>query len=344
MLRGAFYFLMLLISLFSAPLYADEVLRVLIWPGYTDKDWVQAFAEKHQVQVEITEVGTDDELQEKFAEDGGNAYDLITANTVEIAKLRNTGRLLPLRLAQIPNRNRQLRTFRELLSIPGISQNGEAYAMPFAYGELGLIYNKALLKEPPRSIASLWDPALRGKVLAYNGSSHNFSLASFALGQQPFHIAPQEWPQTLDKLVALRRNVLSFYTQPEEVVELFRQHSIALIYANYGLQQLKMLEQNGAHVGYSIPEEGALAWLDCWAINRNTRHPELAEQWINYSLEPAISHAMTERYGINNTLESPPSQANGKMLWLEQVEDPQRRASLWRRILSGENLEQLKRP
>ena len=336
--------LALLAGLLCLPASATEVLRILTWPGYTDSDWVQAFAEQHQVQVEVTEVGSDDELQEKFAAHGGNDYDLIAANTVEIAKLRVAERLLPLRLDNIPNRNRQLRQFRNLLNIPGIGQAGEVYAMPFAYGEMGLIYNKVLIKEPPRSIESLWDPKLRGKVLAYNGSSHNFSLASLALGRQPFHIAPNEWPNTADKLIALRRNVLSFYMQPEEVVELFRKHSVALIYANYGLQQLKMLEQNGAQVGYSIPKEGALAWLDCWAINRSTPRRLLAEQWIDFSLNPAISHAITERHGINNTLEKPPFQAGGKLLWLEQVEDPARRAKLWRRILAGESPEQLKQP
>lgn len=70
------------------------------------------------------------------------------------------------------------------------------------------------------------------------------------------------------KLVELRRNSLTFYQSVEDAVRLFKENQIALIYGNYGTQQLKALRDMGANVGYIIPKEGALAWLDCWAITR----------------------------------------------------------------------------
>ena len=72
---------------------------------------------------------------------------------------------------------------------------------------------------------------------------------------------------------------------PEESVELFQHHAVALLFANYGRQQLKLLRDAGADVGYMIPQEGALAWLDCWAVTRGVKNRRLAESWINYMLE-----------------------------------------------------------
>jgi len=202
---------------------------------------------------------------------------------------------------------------------------------------MGLIYDRQQFSQPPQSITSMWDPKFQGRVLAFNTSSHNFSLASLARGGDPFHIAAADFPLVTDQLVALRRNVLTFYSLPEEAAELFREHSVALLFANYGRQQLKQLQDAGADVGYVIPREGALAWLDCWAISRNARDPVLAEAWINFTLEPHVSRALSERQGLSNTLVEPVGMGpSAQLIWLRPVEDDAHRTALWQRIMSGD--------
>lgn len=339
------FLVLLLSSLFCLPLQAEEVLRLLTWSGYADSDLVRAFEQRYGVEVEVTFVGSDDELRHKLAEDAGSHYDVIAANTSEIRHFAEQNLLQPLRLNNLPNRSRQLRQFRELNEIPGLTRDGKAYGIPYTYAEMGLIYNRALLHSAPDSLNSLWDPALQGRVLAYDGSSHNFSLARMVLNQPPFAIPAQELPETLAKLVDLRRNVLTFYSLPEDSVSLYKQNEIALIYANYGRQQLKLLQDAGADVAYVIPREGALAWLDCWAISRGATSQELAERWINYTLEPQVSSALTERQGLANTLGPlDASSASSQLIWLETVENAELRNQLWQRILAGERPEDLVQP
>lgn len=327
-----------LLSLFCMPAHAErEVLRILAWPGYADADLVDAFEQRRGVDVEVTLVGSDEALRSKMAHNQGGDYDLIAANTAEIAYYVSENLLQPIQPARIGNTTRQLWRFRDYRRIPGISHDGQVYAIPYTYSDMGLIYDKQQFSAPPNSITSLWDPRLQGRVLAFNTASHNFSIASQARGRDPFVIASDDFPQITEQLIALRRNVLTFYSQPEEAATLFRGHRVALLYANYGRQQLKQLRDAGADVGYVIPREGALAWLDCWAISRGARNVELAEAWIDYSLEPPASRALTERQGLSNTLqEADDSGQPGRLIWLRPVEDDQRRAALWQRIISGE--------
>lgn len=316
---------------------SSQVLRLLTWPGYADEDLVAEFEAQHKVQVEVTLVGSDDVLRKKLAHNQGADYDLIAANTAEIEYYINQQLLLPLQPARIANTTRQLWRFRDHQKIPGITAAGKVYAIPYTYSDMGLIYDRQQFSTPPQSITSMWDPKYRGKVLAFNASSHNFSLASQARGRDPFHIASNDFPQITEQLIALRRNVLTFYSQPEEAAELFREHSVALLFANYGRQQLKQLQDAGADVGYVIPREGALAWLDCWAISRGAQDVALAEAWINFTLEAHVSRALTERQGLSNTLEEAQGMDKpGQLIWLRPVEDATRRAALWERILSGE--------
>jgi putative spermidine/putrescine transport system substrate-binding protein len=331
----------LLLCLVSPPSLAQEVLRILTWPGYADKDLTSAFEARYDVAVEVTYVGTDDELQQKLSAAGSN-YDVIAANTSEIQLLSQRQLLQPLRLNKLTNRSRQLAQFRQLQDIPGLVTDGKVYGIPYTFSEMGLIYNRKLFSTPPDSINSLWDPRFQGQVLAHDSSSHDFSLARLALGKAPFAIPAAELPEAVDKLVALRRNALAFYQLPEESVALFSENRVALLYANFGRQQLKLLQDAGADVDYVIPREGALAWLDCWAISNSTGNRNLAEKWINYSLEPEVSQALTDRQGLANTL-SPTDTApiGGKLIWLQPVEDPRQRAELWQRILEGERPESL---
>lgn len=329
--------LLIVLLTLSLPGQAVETLRVLTWPGYADSDLVKLFEKQHGVRVEVSFVSSDEVLRQKISANQGGNFDVFAANTAEMQHYINERLVVPLRLANIPNTAHQLPRFRKLQSIPGITRLGEAYAVPYTYSEMGLIYDRKQLVQAPTSLAAMWDPKYQGRVLAFDTSSHNFSIASLVLGGNPFRIEDRDFKGVVNHLIALRRNVLTFYTLPEESVELFRHHSAALLFANYGRQQLKLLRDAGADVGYVIPVEGALAWLDCWALTRGVKNKELAESWINFMLEKKVSSELTRRQGLSNTIEVDTEAADAdKIIWLEPVEDDKRRAALWGRIISGD--------
>jgi len=187
-------------------------------------------------------------------------------------------------------------------------------------------------------MAELWNPRYRGKVLDFNSAQHNFSFAALALGYpDPFQLSPTQTRAIALKLIDLRRNLLTYYTLPEEATAFFIQHKVALMFGNYGTQQLAQLRRAGADVGYVIPDEGALAWLDCWAMTNAAANRPLALAWINYMLEPDVSVLLIQRQGLANTLTpSPESNVSAHLVWIRPVVDVQRREALWSKIVSGD--------
>ena len=320
----------------------EQRLRILTWPGYADADVVQVFEQRTNSKVEVTVVDSDAVLWQKVAQNtkADEAFDVIAVNTAELQRYLRAGLVQPIAAAALPNLASQLPRFRDLRAIPGLVQGDEVYGIPYAYAEMGLIYDRQQVAEAPDSIAALWDERYRGKVLAFDDGTHNFSLAAQSLGQvDPFQIADRDWPAVVERLIALRRNVLSFYSKPEESVELFRTRHAALMLANYGSQQWQLMRATGADVGYAIPKEGALAWLDCWAITRNARNKRLAEGWINYMLEAGPSEVLTGRHGLDSTTRAAAHRRESDaLIWLQPVEDVERRVALWARIVSGDRL------
>lgn len=318
--------------------HAKETLKILAWEGYADTEIVDEFEHRFKVTVELSYANSDDDLWYKI---NGGGYDVFAVNTAELQRYIEQGLSVPITLDHIPNHARQLPRFQDLNAIPGLVRQDKIYAIPYTYSEMGLIYNRKLVKEIPRSMSAMWDPDYRGRVLAYNASNHNFSLLGLLMEpQNPFQMSDTELERAARELVKLRRNVLTFYSTAEEAATLFSEYDIALIFGNYGTQQLKALRDAGADIGYIIPQEGALAWLDCWAISRDAKKPELAEKWIDYTLEKSASERLTTQHGLANTITSfPNSNLGGKLIWLEPLRNPGKRKALWDRIISGETLE-----
>ncbi len=337
---------LLLLALMSGQALGLEKLRILTWAGYADPDIVKTFEQRNGVRAEVTIIDSDLDLWKKISNNQGRDFDVFAVNTAELQRYIRQDLVVPIDRKAVPNLSRQIPRFRDTHAVPGIEREGKLYAVPYTYSEMGLIYDPQQIPTPPDSMAALWDYRYNGRVIAYNGGTHNFSLAAQQLGlSSPFRIGDKDWPGAAERLIQLRRNAVGFYTQPEESVALFMRRKAALMFANFGSQQLKLLKAAGADVGYVLPREGALAWLDCWAITRGARNPALAAAWINYLLEEKPGEVLLQRHGLaNTTSESPYFKPEARIVWLEPAENEDRRNLLWGRIISGDRIGKVLQP
>src|SRR5438874_2264573 len=313
---------------------AANELRVMAWDGYADDDWVKDFEQQTGATVKVVFIGTDDEIWAKIKGSEGKDFDVFAVNTAQLQRYIDGGLTTPHNLDKLPNQKEVLPRFRDLSKVKGVMRDGKVHSIPFCFDSIGLIYNKDKVSTAPDSFEILWDPKYKGKVLAYDNGEHNFSFTALTLGiADPFHLSDEQMQKIKDKLIKLKQNVLSFYTTPDEALQLYKSNDVALIWANYGQQQVKAMKDAGANIGYVNPKEGALAWLDTWAMTSGVRDTELAESWVNYLLQKKIGQQLSERTGFGNTVvESGSAGANDKLVWIDFVEDPTKRSDLWNEI------------
>jgi len=217
-------------------------------------------------------------------------------------------------------------------------RDGKVHAIPFCFDSIGLIYDTDKVKPAPTSMSVLWDPKYKGKVLAYDNGEHNFSFTALTLGiADPFNLSATQLDQVKARLIDLKHNVLSFYSTADEALQIYQNNDVALIWANYGQQQVKAMQDAGAHIAYVNPKEGALAWLDTWAMTSGVRDQGLALQWMNFVLQKKIGEQLSQRTGFGNTVApSPNAGGNDKLIYLESVEDPTKRSDLWNEIKAAQ--------
>jgi putative spermidine/putrescine transport system substrate-binding protein len=321
----------------SAPADAKE-LRVLAWQGYADDDWVKEFEKENNVDVKVVFIGSDDEIWAKIKGSEGKDFDLFAVNTAQLQRYIDVGLVTPYDMSKLPNQKAALPLFNDLTKVNGVMRDGKVYAIPFCFDSIGLIYDTDKVKPAPTSWEVMWDPKYKGKVLAYDNGEHNFSFTALTLGiTNPFHLDADQFKAIKTKLIALKQNVLSFYTTADEAAQIYKNNDIALIWANYGQQQVKALKDAGAHVAYVNPKEGALAWLDTWAMTNHVQDKELAEKWVNFLLQKKIGQALSDRQGFGNTVVPSPNAAAGdKLIYLQLAEDPTKRSDLWNEIKAAQ--------
>ena len=311
-----------------------ETLRVLAWEGYADPDWVKDFTKETGIDVDVVFVGSDDEIWAKIKGSEGKDFDVMAVNTAQLQRYIDADLVKPWDLSKIPNQKDVLPRFRDLSKISGVTRDGKAYGIPFCFDSIGLIYDTDKVKPAPTSMSVLWDPQYAGKVLAYDNGEHNFSFTALTLGiDTPFKLSTDQFATVKAKLLELKPNVLSFYTTADEALQIYQNNDVALIWANYGQQQLKAMQKAGAHVAYIAPTEGSLSWLDNWAMTSGVKDPDAAAKWVNFLLDKKIGAQLSERTGFGNTAAaSTNANDSDKLVWLESVEDPLKRSDLWNEI------------
>ncbi|MGF1771098.1 extracellular solute-binding protein [Vibrio wakamikoensis] len=332
--------LLLCISITISPnVYSKNTLKVLSWHGYTDQNVVTAFKTKHRIDVEITYINNDRELRNHI-EDSNKQYDVVALNSAELRRYIKLLKVDPINTSKISNLKWLSDQFTPLSSNPETSYSSDVYGIPYTFSSMGLIYSKDRVDQPPRTWRALWSQIYQNKVLGYDGGTHNVSLAAIALGlPDPFQIPSQHDKQIAEQLITLRENALTFYDSVNEATELFNKFELSLMFANYGHQQLNALRKSGANVGYIIPDEGALAWVDCWAILADSAHTDLAHLWIDFLLEPWVQRSLIDRHGLQSSLGQFSQQTSQeKLIWLSPVESGSKREAMWNAVYSGKSL------
>jgi putative spermidine/putrescine transport system substrate-binding protein len=319
---------------FNAISYAAE-LKVLAWPGYCNDEAISSFEKNYNASVSITYVNNDDQLSNHL--NSKVKYDVVAMNTAELNKLVMKGRLQPIDLKLIPNSTKLQKRFATQESDSPLAEHYN-FGIPFAYSSMGIIYKPKPYTPPPTSWSVFWEKQNSNSTLIYDGSSHNISLATLYANSAPtLKLTHTNYKDVIKHLVNLRMNSYSVYQSIEEASELFLNKDINYMFANFGTQQLHDIKRLGVNVSYTIPKEGALAWLDSWVIPSDASQVILAHQWINTLLEPETAEYLesTEGLGVTTIFAQQKLRQDEKLHWVSTPDKPELRAKIWNLVYEG---------
>lgn len=308
--------------------------RILAWEGYADDAWVKAFEAATGARARITYAGSVDEMFARAQGGNGADFDVVSIDTSAFGRYIGAGLLQPVDLAQVPNAANLAPEFAE---VGALLRDGAVYGVPFAWGSLPLVYDKAQFAAAPESWEVMWDEAYAQRLIALDDANNSVVLAAMVLGlPDPFNLDDAGFAAVREKLIAQKRLLLTYYAGFDEGVSIFASSGVAAMFS-MGEPQVPALIAKGVDAAMTIPKEGAIGWLDCWAISAAARDPALAHAWINACLDRAVGRHLTEVLSYGNTTDPGANEAAGftygdRLTWLQEPESFERRVALWNEV------------
>lgn len=135
-----------------------------------------------RIKVNYTNFASNEELYAKL-KSGSFSYDIIIPSDYMVAKMIAEDMLLPLDFSQIPN----FELIMDRFVNPEYDPQNQ-YSVPYTWGTVGLIYNRAMLEnlgvseEEMSSWGILWDERLANNILMFSNSRDAFGIAQKKLG------------------------------------------------------------------------------------------------------------------------------------------------------------------
>jgi spermidine/putrescine-binding protein len=311
-----------------------DALRILTWEGYAEPDWVKPFEEKHGIKASVVYTGSVDEMFAKMQASKGADFDVVAFDTSSFKRYIDGGLIQALDLGKIPNAANLAPAFKK---VAPLMRGDKQYGLPFAWGSLPLVYDKAAFPTAPDSWAVMWDPANIQKLIALDDANNNVVLAAIVLGfKDPFNLSDDQFAQVKQKLIDQKKLLLTYYAGFDDGVSIFAQSGIKAMFS-MGEPQVPSLKAKGVDAAFVIPKEGAIGWLDCWVVSAGARDVDLANAWLDACLDKKVGGFLSDKKSYGNTTDEDANKRNGftyadKLTFLQTPENFDKRIALWNEV------------
>ncbi len=272
-----------------------STLNLLVWEGYADPSFVQAFEEQNHCKITASYMGSSDELVAKLRGGSAGNYDVISPSSDVATSIASAGLAGPLDLSQIPSYG-QLSA--QLTSLPLVRVKGQVYGVPFMWGPDPIIYDTTVFHEPPDSWNVMWDPKYKGKISVWDDLSTVY-MAAQVLGfdkpdpSQLYNLSDEQLDAVKKKLLELKPNIRKIWSTGGELTNLFQSHEI-VIAMGWPLNTADLKKANFP-VGETIPKENTTGWIDHLMITAGSENKELAYKFLEYMVEAKTQKLVTDK-------------------------------------------------
>ena len=273
-----------------------KILRVAGWDVYADPEnhsktiGYKTFEEQTGYIIEFTPLTNLDEII-SYAETSINVDVLIISNE-GIKTLYKMNLAHDLDLKKIPN----YQDLHHSLQYNHWSQfEGKIYAVPWAWGPTGLLYDSEKITEP-KSWNILWEPEFRGKVSLWNDISMIWT-AALALGyKNVYNLTQNQLDEVRKKLLQLNSQVYSYYSGEQEEIELLLSGKVTI--TNSWFDPSRRLAAHNKQFKMIIPKEGAVGMFDSYMLSHNCKSMEISHSFINHQISPEVQLKLTHITGL----------------------------------------------
>lgn len=288
---------------------AAEKLYVYNWTEYVPSSLLEQFQKETGIEVIYSTFESNEEMYSKLKLSDGGGYDIVFPSSYYVGKMAKEGMLAELDKSKLSN---FANVSKELMGKPFDPEN--KYSLPYVYGLTGIGVNASEIDPKTlHSWADLWKPEFKGKVLLMNDSREVFHIALLLDGKSPNTEDEAEIKAAYERLTKLVPNVLVFNSDSPEMPYLQGEVAVGMQWTG----SAHRAKSENPDIQFIFPKEGAVVWMDNYAIPKQAKNKEAAHKFIDFLLRPESAKEVIETMGF-----SMPNEGVKAILPAETVADP----------------------
>ncbi len=268
------------------------VLNVFNWGEYMDESLNEAFEEATGIEVRYNTYPNNEMLYSTIVS-GGASYDVIIPSDYMISRMIEEDLLMPLNFDNIPN---FVNVDPELKNPAYDPEN--LYSVPYAWGTVGIVYDKTRVSAPIDSWGALFDEQYSGQILMFDNHRDAFGIALKLLGYSFNTTDESELREAYDLMVSQKPLVQAYVM--DQIFDKM-ENGEAILAPYYAGDAITMMESN-EDLAFAFPKEGTNVFVDAFCIPKSASNKTAAEKYIDFMCSYEAGLANVDMTGYSTPL------------------------------------------
>ncbi|MBV9441575.1 MAG: spermidine/putrescine ABC transporter substrate-binding protein [Acidobacteriaceae bacterium] len=266
-------------------------LNVFNWDNYVAPSTIADFERRFECKVRYATYASAEEMLAKVMS-GNSGWDVVFPSNSFVEPMRSLGLLSPLNHRRLP----LLTNLEPAFQAPEWDSHLE-WCVPYMHSSTGILYSRTV-SHPPSSWVDLWKNEYQRRVTMLDDPAEVFAACLRRLGDSINSGDERELRRARD-LAEQQKPLLRAYLN-EEV----RDQVVAgdVLVAQMWAQVAALAMADSPNLGFAFPAEGFALYADNACVLRESKHKDLAFEFVNYLLDAHVAGdiAIAIRGGTTN--------------------------------------------
>lgn len=267
----------------------EDTLNVFQWTDYWPSGTVEIFEKAYGVTVNVSNYASNEEAFNKLKAGGTGQFDLVFPSDYMVSIMLDQDMLQPLDLDKLPHWD----NLEDMWANEAPYDTGDArYSVPYFWGTSGVGWNTNMIGEidgtPSWDI--MWNSEYDGQMTMLNDMRETIGAALKRLGYSLNTTDESKINEARDLLIEQKPLLLTYdsvnmaanlQNENASPIHSWSGSAFTAYWATY--------EDGSSPIGYTVPSEGGVVWVDTAAITKEAKHVGAAHAFINFFLNAKIN-------------------------------------------------------
>lgn len=269
-----------------------KTLYLFNWTYYTPDSVIKQFEKEFGVKVKVDSYASNEEMYAKLKA-GASGYDIVIPSQDYVSIMIKEGMLREIDHSKLTNKG----NISDLVLSKATYDPTMQYSVPYFMGAAGIAVNKEKVSDYNRNWSIFADKKLDQRMSMLDDMREVIGDALISLGYSVNTTDDAQLEEAVELInKSWKPNLVTF--DAEGFGKSFAAGNFWVVQGYAEAVFGEVPESDWGKIDFFIPEEGGPMYIDSMCILKNSKHPDLAMEFINFIHRPEVYAQFLDQFGF----------------------------------------------